>query len=412
MDKAQQPDDHPDQIGFVCVHNRARDDYEVALALDEAGLLARLVTDFYCPDGLALPGPLGRRSRSGLPSAKTRSSLWSALLQYGGQALRRPMHKVFVASDRALARAAMREARRQNAGLYAYSSYFDGAPDLAPGCPVIDFEYHPHPGLALEILARDHALYPQVSWSFSREQEVATSETLTNSWQFADAVVCASSMTRKALIHAGCPDSRITIIPYGAQASPRIAAVRPAGSCRFLFVGQGVQRKGLHHLAEAWRRAAPINAQLTVISYLIDPGIAAQLNQAGITVLGRQDRQALDGLFRSADVFVMPSLVEGFGLVYLEALAAGCHVIGTHNTGLPDLPLTDLSATILDAGDIDGLIGAIQRLTAAKAGNSLDPAAIQAEGTAWTWADFRREIGAHAARTIQQAAGRSRGASG
>ena len=45
----------------------------------------------------------------------------------------------------------------------------------------------------------------------------------------------------------------------------------------------------------------------------------------------------LEQLYQQADVFVLPSLVEGFGYVYLEALARGCFCLGTWNTGLPDV---------------------------------------------------------------------------
>ena len=63
-----------------------------------------------------------------------------------------------------------------------------------------------------------------------------------------------------------------------------------------------------------------------------------------------------------ADVFIMPSLIEGFGLTYLEALAAGCHIVGTANTGLPDLPLSAAARTLVPAGDILALSDVIEQL--------------------------------------------------
>lgn len=392
---------------FVCVHNRARDNYEVALALQEAGLLDTLVTDFYRPDRLPLPGAPGRRYRRGLPSRATTSAWLSFLIQYAGEALRRPMAGVFPASDRALARKALRVARRNESGLYGYSSYLGGG-SLGDVKPVIVFEYHPHPALALAILENDHARFPQVAWSFRRETAVNAAEPLTTAWQEADAVVCASAMTRRSLVHAGCPEERITVVPYGADPPGAPPRVRAPGPCRFLFVGQGIQRKGLHHLAEAWRRIGPGDASLTVVSYLIDPGIAAMLDQPGITVLKRQDRAQLARLFEASDVFVMPSLVEGFGLVYLEALAAGCHVIGTANTGLPDLPLSSVSASLIEAGDIDALAASLHQAITCKAADGFDPAAIAAEGTAWTWSDFRKRIAEHAG-AVMAAEHRNRG---
>ena len=48
----------------------------------------------------------------------------------------------------------------------------------------------------------------------------------------------------------------------------------------------------------------------------------------------------------------MPSLVEGFGLVYGEALGAGLFCIGTANTGLPDMNLSENEALLVSVGDI------------------------------------------------------------
>jgi len=384
------------------VHNRNRDDYEVALALHEAGLLEMLVTDIYRPDRLGgrVCGWFSRRHRAGLPAAKVRSDLVSFALQALAAVARLPGGRVFGIVDGRLARRAARLARARGSGLYAYSSYVDDR--ARETAPVIDFEYHPHPALALEILGADLERFPAVRWSFEREAAIAGTGSISQAWRRADAVVCASGMTRRSLEHAGCPSAKITVVPYACAPASGAVRTRPAGPCRFLFVGQGVQRKGLHHLALAWRAAALPEAELVVASYLIDPGIGPLLDQPGITLLGRQDRAALDALFASADVFVMPSLVEGFGLVYLEALAGGCHVIGTQNSGLPDLPLGPDAATVVPPGDIAALAAALTDLAERKRSGRLDPAAIRAEGARWTWADFRGGIARHAAAVLGQ----------
>ena len=383
----------------VCVLNRNRDGYEVPLALEEAGMLAGFVTDFYAAPRWhrLLPRPLARRYRAGLPAERAHLALGSFVLQYGAELLRIPMERVFGLSDRLLGSKATRLARRKDAALLAYSSYLDGDPQLAAGKAVIDFEYHPHPALTLEILEDDYSRYPEVAYSIELERKAANNERATAAWRHADSVICASAMTRASLERAGCPPERITVIPYGSDANGPPALSREAGPCRFLFVGQGFQRKGLHHLALAWRAAAPANSVLTVVSYRIDPGITPMLDQQGITLLGRQSREELDALFRSADVFIMPSLVEGFGLVYLEALDAGCHVVGTTQTGLPDLGLSAEAVTLVPPGDIVALAATITALEQHKAAGRLDPAAIQAEVRQRSWKQFREAIAAHVA---------------
>ena len=383
---------------FIAVMNRNRDGYEVPLALEQAGLLECLVTDFYAPDRAStwLPGFLRRRYRSGLPAARCRSSWTSFILQYAAEALRLPMHRVFPVTDRLLARSASRRARRSGACLYAYSSYVDPEAALPPATRVIDFEYHPHPDLGFALLKSDFETYPEVAWSFAQEEAAQSNEQISNAWRRSDAVVCASDMTRKSLEHAGCDPARITVIPYGLSDEVKPIQDRDAGPCRFLFVGQGVQRKGLHHLAHAWRRAAPDNAVLTIVSYRLDPGIAALLDLPGITVLRHQTHDELEALYRQSDVFIMPSLIEGFGLVYLEALSHGCHVVATENTGVFDLRLSVEAATIVSVGDVAELSKTITSIAARKAAGTLDPLAIRNEALGWRWKDFRRAIGEHA----------------
>lgn len=386
-------------LRYVCVHNRNRDNYEVALALEEAGLLELLVTDFYTPRWWPqwLRKRFARRQRQGLTSQRTRSSLSAFIVQYGSIALGFPQESVFARTDRMLARTAASEAEQRGCGLFAYSSYLEGAAQLPAG-RTIDFEYHPHPDLGLEILAEDYLRFPAVSWSFEREQLAVAAGTEQSAWQAAGAVVCASDMTRRSLEHAGCPPERITVIPYGLEPSRRELRERPSGPCRFLFVGQGIQRKGLHHVALAWAAAAArADAELTVVSYTIDPAIETMLDQPGVILLGRQSPAALADLFARADVFIMPSLVEGFGLVYLEALQAGCHVVGTANTGLPDLGLSAQAVTLVLPGEIAALSAVIGQLANRKAHLGFDPVAIRTEAELRNWADFRREIAEHAA---------------
>lgn len=394
--------------GFVCVINRNRDSYQVPLALEEAGLLSTFVTDFYAPDQSALPLPASLKARraKGLSSRKTRSTALSFLVQAAMVALRLPTKRILLFSDRVLARHALRLAKRQRAHLYCYASYVPRAGELAPGMRLLNFEFHPLPHLTYQMLKADAGRFPEVAVSFANEENALQQEVVTDSWRVSDAIVCASNLTRRSLEHVGCDPSKITVVPYGFRDR---AALPPAqlrardGKCRFLFVGQGVQRKGLHHLIRAWQAAGLRDCELTLVCYHIDPGIRDLITDPSITLLGRQPRKRLEQIYAAADVFVMPSLVEGFGLVYLEAIEQGCHVIGTHDTGLPDLPLSGEAVTILNSGDLDGLQDALRDLRRRKLAGELDPVRIQAEIDKWTWKDFRLAIADHARNFLEGA---------
>lgn len=388
--------------GFVCAINGSRDGYNVPIALHQAGLLRRFVTDYYAPDSPPpwLPTPMARRRSPLLPGAQTVNSASCFLAQHIASRIGLPMNRVFPYTDRLLARSALAEAQKLNAHLYCYAGYIPKWRNIPRGMKVIDFEFHPPSGLMIDSLREDADRYPEVAWSFEQEQRQMELERTAESWRRADAVVCASRMTARSLEYAGCDPSIVTVIPYGFQASGQAPPRTRDGPMQFLFVGQGLQRKGLHHLLHAWRNVDLSKASLTLVCYSIDPGIAELSRQPGVTLLGRQDRTSLNALMRRSDVFIMPSLIEGFGLVYLEALAAGCHIVGTVNTGLPDLPLSDAARSLVPIGDVAAIGATIENLIARRNAGLLDAQAISAEAHRWSWADFRDRIAIHASSVL------------
>ena len=88
----------------------------------------------------------------------------------------------------------------------------------------------------------------------------------------------------------------------------------------------------------------------------------------------------------------MPSLVEGFGQVYLEALAQGCPVLGTTNTGLPDLGGEADGIFLVTPGNLDELSAKLERLSNHLVnGKSIRHAARACAGH-FPWSSFRRGL--------------------
>lgn len=156
----------------------------------------------------------------------------------------------------------------------------------------------------------------------------------------ADVVFVASSFTRRTLSAASDFKGAVVVVPYGAPAllpTARPPSPVPAKKLRVLFVGSLGQRKGLSYLFAACRQVRTA-VTLTVI------GTKPQEPCAAL------DRELADGRWipscphaeilaemAAHDVFVFPSLFEGFGLVLLEALAMGLPIITTPHTAGPDL---------------------------------------------------------------------------
>lgn len=161
----------------------------------------------------------------------------------------------------------------------------------------------------------------------------------------ADLVLVASSFTRHTLAHAPDFHGSVVTIPYGAPslspaAPPSVREDDRSGKLRVLFVGSLGQRKGLSYLFRAMRHLRGA-AELTVIgSPPLAPCPALERELASVRWIRTCPHREVLTEMGAHDVFVFPSLFEGFGLVLLEAMAMGLPVITTPHTAGPDL-ITD-----------------------------------------------------------------------
>lgn len=94
-----------------------------------------------------------------------------------------------------------------------------------------------------------------------------------------------------------------------------------------------------------------------------------------VRFLGYIPDEELPDLYRLADLFVMPSAEEGFGIVYLEAAGCGLRVIGGAGGGSGDAVPDARVGELVDPTDLGGLIEAVTRLLGQ---GRVDPAAIEA----------------------------------
>ncbi len=160
----------------------------------------------------------------------------------------------------------------------------------------------------------------------------------------ADLVIVASSFTLRTLEHAPDFSGSVVMIPYGAPRldsppPPRAIGARNA-PLRALFVGSLGQRKGLSYLFDAVRSLGS-SVELTVIGARpLTPCPELDRQLASVRWIPSCSHREVLAEMAAHDVFVFPSLFEGFGLVLLEAMAMGLPIITTPNTAGPDL-ITD-----------------------------------------------------------------------
>ena len=396
---------------YVCAFRGRRDDYQVPLALEEAGRLDCLITDAYAgPTLLRLADRLPRRWRdtvrfrhkAGLPAEKVRS-LWGAtLLEHARHRLGYSRAATYSVIDQRYSEAAAARARKVRGDLLLYSPYaweaFNARYAHTPHRLL--FQFHPHAAYEERVLREDVDLFPEVDHSFVQETGQSLPEHLRrrvdSCWRHADRILCASSFTKQTLIEAGADPAICLVAPYGIEAAPPTAGedVVPPDGFHALFVGSGVQRKGLHHLLRAWERAGlPLESSLTLVCRVLDPGLRERVARTPrVRLLPGVNHAELAALYRRSSLLAMPSLIEGFGQVYLEALAEGCPVLGTANTCLPDLGGEADGIFQTRAGDIDELIYQLERLARWLPGQPALRAQARRCARAFTWLRFRQAV--------------------
>lgn len=156
----------------------------------------------------------------------------------------------------------------------------------------------------------------------------------------ADCITVPSSFAARSFVEEGIPMDKLRVIPYGV----RLDSFRPTGepspeTFEILFVGQVSLRKGVPYLLQAFSQLRHRRKRLRIVGPVFPhmKPLLAKLPMDHVEVLGAVSRQELLHLFSSSHVMVLPSLEEGLALVQGEAMACGCPVIATPNTGSEDL---------------------------------------------------------------------------
>ncbi|MEI8393231.1 MAG: glycosyltransferase [Rhodospirillaceae bacterium] len=181
----------------------------------------------------------------------------------------------------------------------------------------------------------------------------------------ADVLVCPSTFVRDSLPEAA--RARAVVIPFGADpvAAPPRRAGR-SGPVRVLFAGNVNQRKGVPFLLEAWRTLAlpPAEAELIMCGRVFAEAAEwVRTAPPGVRFAGFQADMA--PYFADADIFVLPSLMEGSAKAVYEAMAYGLPAVVTPHTG--SIIRDGVDGSVVEAADPESLAAALGRLIADRA---------------------------------------------
>jgi glycosyltransferase involved in cell wall biosynthesis len=190
-------------------------------------------------------------------------------------------------------------------------------------------------------------------------------------------IVCSHFMAHQLQRDFATPADKLDIIPNAVVPAPEPfadVAARMALRRRFavddaplaLYVGRLVFEKGVHILLQAWPTVllhwpnarlviAGIGAMLDALRHQAQAlGIAGAVHFAGFVSDAEREQ-----LYRCADVAIFPSLYEPFGIVALEAMAAGCPVIASATGGLAEVVDAHHTGITVVPNDVGSLVWGI-----------------------------------------------------
>lgn len=191
---------------------------------------------------------------------------------------------------------------------------------------------------------------------------------LKQSCRRSDAVLCFNSIEADYLAkHGWATLDRIHRVANGVESECFLSRHHRSVARRLLFVGQWLPAKGTRYLVEAFTALAALgDFELACVG---TGASAAEIQQefpavvrSCVSVLPRVDREQLYEQLRLADIFIFPTLSEGFSCALLEAMAAELPVVTTPVGAAVDLIDTGRNGVMVPCANVPALVATVVRM--------------------------------------------------
>ena len=196
-------------------------------------------------------------------------------------------------------------------------------------------------------------------------------------WAVADLVMVNSEWSKQALMKQGVPASKLVVVPLAFEATQdegrgtrdegfnssfrsQVSSFTKEKPLRVLFLGQVILRKGIQYLIEAAMLLKNEAIHFDIVGSIGISDQAVASAPSNMTFHGPVSRDRTDEFYRTADLFVLPTLSDGYALTQLEAMAHGLPVIATPNCG--EVVKDGVDGLIVPASDSNALAEAFQLL--------------------------------------------------
>jgi glycosyltransferase involved in cell wall biosynthesis len=188
---------------------------------------------------------------------------------------------------------------------------------------------------------------------------------------FCDAIVCISHHEVFAARSCGIPADKLILVRNGVPLTapaPDVDPVSitwPAGKRRILFVGRFDVQKGVDVLLRACARLKDLVFACIVGDSVVDH-LSNYSASDNVRLLGWLSEPQIEAYYESADVVVIPSRWEGFGLVAAEAMRAGLPVIASNVGGLKEIVDDGVTGVLIPPDDDEALTNVLRDLSDAQ----------------------------------------------
>lgn len=213
-------------------------------------------------------------------------------------------------------------------------------------------------------------IYCPHGWAFSRETSQLSHQITTFIERFlakiTDRIICISYDELSEAIHAGMANKRLVLI-YNGISSQRPAFDRgsqqwSSPKTKVLFIGRLDRQKGYDLLVEAARRLRDEIDVRVIGSTVIEGGYDLEVPE-NVSLLGWMSRPAIEAQLEQADLVVIPSRWEAFGLVALEAMRAAKPIVAFRVGALPEIVVDGTTGILCVPASVSELATALQRAT-------------------------------------------------
>jgi glycosyltransferase involved in cell wall biosynthesis len=211
-------------------------------------------------------------------------------------------------------------------------------------------------------------IYCPHGWAFSRETSQLSHRTtkLVEHLlaRMTDRIICISADERREAIAAGIDGDRLTLVYNGISADRRLphenSVTWKSEKTRILFIGRLDRQKGYDLLIETARRLREAVEVRIIGSSVVGKHVDLEPPE-NVAFLGWMDRSQIEAHLEAADLVVIPSRWEAFGLVAIEAMRAAKPIVAFSVGALPEIVEDGVTGVLTSPVSVESLVSAVQR---------------------------------------------------